>query len=372
MLGEQTYCTARPSLGETVLEPAHAVQQLPRISCVSVFSKQQQHQHRMQQPQLPQDAPSPAAATGRCEAKQQEGGAHPSSTDLAPLGDNASQQQQHSMSQEQPQQRQQPSAALAAVSAASVWRPPSSIVAPPAWLTSALAATLRQELGMQLFNFDLIVPEQQPIYDSPQGQQHHEIDDSSSSADAAPALCYVVDINFFPGVDKIPDFERKFVTFLLAAAASGASGASSTRTSAAKAAKQHAVAQQALMGPAPAAKQASEGSSLQAAGSGSGNCRHTASSGGNGSNGDNGIGRRSSSSSGGGCGGSSRRLQHSLSADPAAGAGGVAGGSGVGSRRLSGTGGSSGGSRHGSSGQWGDRGVIGSSPPPQLQVAGCS
>jgi hypothetical protein len=53
---------------------------------------------------------------------------------------------------------------------------------------------------MQLFNFDLIVPEQQAEQQQQQGD--------------APPLCYVVDINYFPGVDKIVDFERRFVKLL--------------------------------------------------------------------------------------------------------------------------------------------------------------
>jgi inositol-1,3,4-trisphosphate 5/6-kinase/inositol-tetrakisphosphate 1-kinase len=55
---------------------------------------------------------------------------------------------------------------------------------------------------MQLFNFDLLVPEQQA--EGQQGQQQGD----------APPLCYVVDINYFPGVDKIVDFERRFVKLL--------------------------------------------------------------------------------------------------------------------------------------------------------------
>jgi len=45
VLGRATVVTARPSL-ERVLEADQAVQQLPRISCVSVFSKQLQQQQQ--------------------------------------------------------------------------------------------------------------------------------------------------------------------------------------------------------------------------------------------------------------------------------------------------------------------------------------
>jgi inositol-1,3,4-trisphosphate 5/6-kinase/inositol-tetrakisphosphate 1-kinase len=67
---------------------------------------------------------------------------------------------------------------------------------PPDWLTDALASHLRQQLGLQLFNFDLISPEEQGISDAVQ--------------------YYIVDINYFPGVDKIPGFEQLFVDFLKA------------------------------------------------------------------------------------------------------------------------------------------------------------
>ncbi|KAG2493670.1 hypothetical protein HYH03_008184 [Edaphochlamys debaryana] len=67
--------------------------------------------------------------------------------------------------------------------------------APPDWVTAGIARVLRQKLGLQLFNFDLICPELQ----------------SSSER-----LYYVVDINYFPGVDKIPDFEEVFIDFLTA------------------------------------------------------------------------------------------------------------------------------------------------------------
>lgn len=89
---------------------------------------------------------------------------------------------------------------------------------PPEWVTHALAAALRSKLGLQLFNFDLICPEEQP------GLARYASGDAPSTASAPDALAgadeclyYVVDINYFPGVDKIPDFEHIFVDFLAAA-----------------------------------------------------------------------------------------------------------------------------------------------------------
>eukprot|EP00879_Flechtneria_rotunda_P012958 GHRR01013531.1.p1 GENE.GHRR01013531.1~~GHRR01013531.1.p1 ORF type:complete len:387 (+),score=189.49 GHRR01013531.1:1398-2558(+) len=161
---------------------------------------------------------------------------------------------------------------------------------PPEWVTGQLAGTLREHLGMRLFNFDLIVPEQQQQPESTGANQlldkqqqpealqqqlgrqqvvgkvagaqpaanHISIWTPSSLASpllrvenesaqdlqgqvssgledeevvtveqpqgpqaVAPPLCYVVDINYFPGVDKIPGFEQRFVRFLQEVAAQG-------------------------------------------------------------------------------------------------------------------------------------------------------
>ncbi|KAG2447202.1 hypothetical protein HYH02_007943 [Chlamydomonas schloesseri] len=67
---------------------------------------------------------------------------------------------------------------------------------PPEWVTSALSGALREKLGLQLFNFDMICPEQQPA----EGER----------------LYHVVDVNYFPGVDKLDNFEQLFVDFLKA------------------------------------------------------------------------------------------------------------------------------------------------------------
>ena len=65
--------------------------------------------------------------------------------------------------------------------------------APPEWITHSLANALKKRLGLQLFNFDMIEPK------------------------GCEGVFYVVDINYFPGVDKIRDFENIFVDFLLGA-----------------------------------------------------------------------------------------------------------------------------------------------------------
>lgn len=129
VLGMQTVVTYRPSLGDSYLQSEKAVQKLPRISCVSAAGGQQ---------------PGVSSAAGPSSSHQ--------------------------------------------------WTPPDEVRlrGPPEWVTKALAYTLRKRLGMQLFNFDLICPD----------DEH--------------GLYYVVDINYFPGVDKIPDFEQRFVDFLRA------------------------------------------------------------------------------------------------------------------------------------------------------------
>jgi hypothetical protein len=64
----------------------------------------------------------------------------------------------------------------------------------PAWAAHSIARHLRAALGLHLFNFDLLLPCAQP--------------DSSCLQ-----LC-VVDINYFPGYDKIPGWEAMMVDFL--------------------------------------------------------------------------------------------------------------------------------------------------------------
>jgi inositol-1,3,4-trisphosphate 5/6-kinase/inositol-tetrakisphosphate 1-kinase len=134
VLGLQTVVTRRPSLGDRHMASAKAVQQLPRISC---------------QRQSASASSSPQRHPYRLSWGEQAGG---------------------------------DAAACEGY--------------PPEWLTDALASHLRQQLGLQLFNFDLICPECQ--------------------CEVGPVQYYVVDINYFPGVDKIPGFEQLFVDFLKA------------------------------------------------------------------------------------------------------------------------------------------------------------
>ncbi|KAK4284447.1 hypothetical protein QN277_001279 [Acacia crassicarpa] len=67
---------------------------------------------------------------------------------------------------------------------------------PPKPLLEKLARELRQRLGLRLFNMDMI-------------REHGTKD-----------VFYVIDINYFPGYGKVPDYENSFTDFLLSLASS--------------------------------------------------------------------------------------------------------------------------------------------------------
>ncbi|KAF3773199.1 hypothetical protein EJ110_NYTH55851, partial [Nymphaea thermarum] len=67
----------------------------------------------------------------------------------------------------------------------------STVDLPPFPLIEKLAGELRQRLGLLLFNIDII-------------REHGSGDNF-----------YVIDINYFPGYEKIPDYEHIFTDFLL-------------------------------------------------------------------------------------------------------------------------------------------------------------
>lgn len=62
---------------------------------------------------------------------------------------------------------------------------------PPRPLLERLARELRRRLGLRLFNIDMI--------------REHGMRD----------VFYVIDINYFPGYGKMPDYEHLFTDFLL-------------------------------------------------------------------------------------------------------------------------------------------------------------
>ncbi len=206
MLGDKTVVSRRPSLGDKYLGQdarRQGILQLPRISCKSVYAQQQhQQQHQPPHQQQPHQQPAQSAAAPATQPAlgqpRRSLGSYP-----APASGDAGAAPQGAA--------QAPCAAAAAAASSAL----STFPLPPEWVTHSLATVLRQRLGLQLFNFDLIRPEQQA---------------------GAPEQClyYVIDINYFPGVDKIPNFEHVFVAFLKQACArrGGAAGALQRRHSA--------------------------------------------------------------------------------------------------------------------------------------------
>lgn len=65
---------------------------------------------------------------------------------------------------------------------------------PPEWVVKGIAHALQRALGLQLFNFDMLVP--------------------TSTGDGS--LYHVVDINYFPGYEKLPFHTERLVNFLSA------------------------------------------------------------------------------------------------------------------------------------------------------------
>lgn len=79
---------------------------------------------------------------------------------------------------------------------------------PSEWSIRQLARQLQAKSGLRLFNLDVICPVGQA------GRQH---------------VGYrVVDINYFPGFDKLPQFEDKFVDFLVACGREAAAAPAAT------------------------------------------------------------------------------------------------------------------------------------------------
>ena len=66
---------------------------------------------------------------------------------------------------------------------------------PPDWLPEAVGQMLRQRLGLTMFNIDIICP----VVETPSANKRSY---------------QVIDINYFPGFDKLDEFERVWVEFL--------------------------------------------------------------------------------------------------------------------------------------------------------------
>ncbi|KAK9813331.1 hypothetical protein WJX73_000585 [Symbiochloris irregularis] len=78
------------------------------------------------------------------------------------------------------------------------WRGDAPLGDPPHWAVQALAQELRKRLGLTLFNFDLIQPDSTQAGRYPAGADY---------------LC--IDINYFPGYEKLPDYENLMAEFLV-------------------------------------------------------------------------------------------------------------------------------------------------------------
>jgi inositol-1,3,4-trisphosphate 5/6-kinase/inositol-tetrakisphosphate 1-kinase len=77
---------------------------------------------------------------------------------------------------------------------------------PPGWLWEAIAAHLRSRLSLQLFNFDVIVPLRPPQ------RQGGLLPGGVGTAEEG--LVQLIDVNYFPGYEKLPGYEELMVRFL--------------------------------------------------------------------------------------------------------------------------------------------------------------
>ena len=79
------------------------------------------------------------------------------------------------------------------------------VPAPPEWLWRRIASDLRRALNLTLFNFDLIVPLE------PSPRQAGLVLPASPAAEEG--LVHLIDINYFPGIEKLPNYEELLVRF---------------------------------------------------------------------------------------------------------------------------------------------------------------
>jgi hypothetical protein len=87
---------------------------------------------------------------------------------------------------------------------------------PPEWLYRAISRRLRASLGLHLFNFDLIVPLNPGV--GQRGllleQGSEDINGNEGGVPGEGGLVYLIDINYFPGIEKLPQYEELMVRFL--------------------------------------------------------------------------------------------------------------------------------------------------------------
>lgn len=89
------------------------------------------------------------------------------------------------------------------------------VASPPEWLIQQLAARLRQHLGLTLFNFDVIVPKQQQqaaCEDAVEAEANCRQGSDCGRKGLAEEY-HLIDINYFPGYEKLPGYENLMVQF---------------------------------------------------------------------------------------------------------------------------------------------------------------
>jgi hypothetical protein len=89
--------------------------------------------------------------------------------------------------------------------------------APPLWAMQQLASFLRQELQLNLFNVDIIAPQQQQQQQQqPESATEHSdsVRECGGAGNSSKRQFLVVDVNFFPGFDKVPGAEQLFADYL--------------------------------------------------------------------------------------------------------------------------------------------------------------
>lgn len=87
---------------------------------------------------------------------------------------------------------------------------------PPTWAWTSIARRLQKRLGLTLFNFDIIVPLHPPKgMDGFFSQVAGSSEDTSLAAqDGAMGLLHLIDVNYYPGVEKLPQSEVVICNFL--------------------------------------------------------------------------------------------------------------------------------------------------------------
>lgn len=87
----------------------------------------------------------------------------------------------------------------------------------PEWLWKGIAGHLKEKLGLTLFNFDLIVPLVPPKgYDGLLTVSSVDQDSwkESWNGEEKRGLLHIIDVNYYPGIEKLPKSEEIMIEFL--------------------------------------------------------------------------------------------------------------------------------------------------------------